>query len=106
MQAVMSILKEKGLFFIDSHTTPETIGYTTAKQYSIPAADTKLFLDDILEESAISGRLDQAADIAFKNGSVVVICHDNPETLKVLKKKMPLLERRGIQFVRVSTLVR
>jgi len=105
MKAVMSVLKEKGLFFIDSHTTPETAGYSTAKQYGLSTADTKLFLDNILEESAIIMRLDQAADIAVKNGSVVVICHDNPETLKVLKKKMPLLERKGIQFVKVSTLV-
>lgn len=109
MRTVIGILKERGLFFVDSMTTPESAGFAEAERAGVPSVRNNMFIDSRLDEL---GRLDVYAqlmaleDIALKRGAAVGIGHPHPETLRVLRRAIPEMKARGFEFVLVSELVR
>ena len=48
MQALMPVLRERGLFFIDSRTEAKTVAYDIAKRDGVRAASRKVFLDGVV----------------------------------------------------------
>ncbi|WP_224981420.1 divergent polysaccharide deacetylase family protein [Geomonas agri] len=105
MKVVLQILKEKGLFFVDSKTSPASVGYREAKALGMKCAARQVFLDNVQDESAIGKQLTQAAAIARKRGAAIAICHPHPATMRALKLYMPELAKSGITFVHVSELI-
>ena len=106
MRRVLSLLKQKGLFFIDSVTTPATTGPGVAAALHMKSARRDVFLDNEQNEAYISGQLDTAVAKARKNGRAIAICHPHPTTLATLAKLLPGLSQRGVTLVVVSKLVR
>ncbi|HJV65737.1 MAG TPA: divergent polysaccharide deacetylase family protein [Geomonas sp.] len=106
MEVVLNVLKEKGVFFIDSKTAPNSAGYRVARSLGVKAAERQVFLDNVQDDAAIRKQLAQAASIARKRGSAIAICHPHQATIRTLKAAMPELAKSGITFVYVSTLVR
>jgi uncharacterized protein len=104
METVLDVLKEKGVFFVDSRTSPASIGYEKAKIVGLKAATRQVFLDNVQDESAIAKQLEQAAAIARKKGAAIAIGHPHPATLHALKLRMPELAHSGITFVSASAL--
>src|SRR4029079_18505840 len=45
MTAVLRILAARGLFFLDSRTSAQTVGYKVARELGVPAAERQVFLD-------------------------------------------------------------
>jgi len=105
METVLKVLKERGVFFVDSRTSSASVGYQTARALGLKCAARQVFLDNVQEEGAIRKQLAQAAAVARKKGSAIAICHPHPSTLRVLKSMMPELARDGIIFVPASKLV-
>lgn len=105
MKIILSQLTEQGLFFVDSKTSSSSLAFATAKQMGVPAAENQLFIDNSSDVKLIKAQLNKAADIAMRNGQVIVIGHARPNTAAVLKEMVPELEARGIRFVFVSTLL-
>ena len=106
MGTVLSFLKGKGLFFIDSKTTPHSIGYSLAREMGLETASRNVFIDNIQDEVAIKGQLEQLAAIARRKGSAIGICHPHKTTISALTSLLPELRRSGINFVYVADLVR
>jgi uncharacterized protein len=106
MAVVLAVLKRKGFFFVDSKTSPQSLGDSLAREMGIPAAARSVFLDNVQEVGAIKGQVDKLAGIARKNGSAIGICHPHKTTLIVLSTTLPELKNKGIRFVKVSELVR
>ena len=104
MQVVLQVLKEKGLFFVDSKTSPASVGYSEARGMGLKCASRQVFLDNVQDETAIGRQLAQAATIARKKGAAIAICHPHPATLRALKLYMPELAKSGITFVHASDL--
>ena len=98
-------LKDSGLYFVDSRTTPNAKGYELASARRIPTAKRHLFLDHDNEPGAIRARFKEAMHLAEQNGRAVVICHFRRNTAAVLAELLPDLERRGIELVPASVLV-
>jgi uncharacterized protein len=105
MGVVLRVLQGKGLFFIDSKTSPASVGYSLAKKLGMPAASRQVFLDNTQDVAAITAQLEQVAAVARKRGSAIAICHPHPHTIQALAAVMPRLQREGIQFVVASELV-
>lgn len=107
MRVVMRRLRSRGLYFLDSMTTPESVGMLEAARAGVPAARNRMFIDSPLDEL---GRIDADAqlaelvEIARKLGSAVGVGHPYPETLRALEKNLPLLEGEGVELVFVSEL--
>jgi polysaccharide deacetylase 2 family uncharacterized protein YibQ len=106
MEALMPLLRQRGLFFIDSRTTAATVAYDTAERDGVRAASRKVFLDDTPTREAILAQLDLAARDALRDGSSIAIGHPHPATIAALREGIPRLEARGIHLVFASDVVR
>jgi uncharacterized protein len=105
MEAVMTALRARGLFFVDSRTTAATVAYDAAERAGVRAASRKVFLDDTPERDAVLAQLELAARDALRDGSAIAIGHPHPATIAALAEGVPRLEARGIKLVFASNLV-
>jgi polysaccharide deacetylase 2 family uncharacterized protein YibQ len=102
---VMEIIKEKGLFFIDSRTTGRSRVTEVAQRVGVPTMDRDVFLDNVAEVEAITREIRRLESKARRQGMAIGICHPYPETLEALRKELPAMTRRGITVVPVSVLL-
>jgi polysaccharide deacetylase 2 family uncharacterized protein YibQ len=106
MRLVLTILKGRGLFFIDSVTSSESVGQRLAKEIGIKSGRRNVFLDNEQNDAYIRGQLKQAVNLAKKTGRAIAICHPHPITLQTLAAALPELKKQGITLVPASRLVR
>ena len=104
MKQVLNVLHNRGLFFVDSRTSSQSVGRMTARQLGVPAAENDLFLDNVDEVDAVKQKLRTAGNLALRSGSAVVIGHARMHTATALREVIPELERKGIRLVFVSRL--
>jgi polysaccharide deacetylase 2 family uncharacterized protein YibQ len=108
MRVFMQILAKRGLYFLDSMTTPESVGLDEAERAGVPSARNRMFIDSPLDEQGrmnVRSQLEELAALARRNGSAIGIGHPYPGTLEALRRELPLLENQGIELVFVSQLV-
>jgi len=106
MQILMEILKDKGLYFVDSKTSRESIGAKLAAQNNVRCRENWFFIDPGgANEEYIKKKLQEAADIARERGSIVVIGHISRTTYNALESKLPDLKKQGIEMVPVSQIL-
>jgi uncharacterized protein len=106
MLPVMQLLRERQLYFLDSKTTPLSVGYSLAHEVGLKAGSRNVFLDNVQEVGAIRLQLQQAAQIARKRGYAIAICHPHKATIEALSQVLPELKADGITFVKVSQVMR
>jgi polysaccharide deacetylase 2 family uncharacterized protein YibQ len=106
MGTVLGLLKGKGLFFIDSKTTPHSVGYSLAREMGIETASRNVFIDNVQDVDAIKEQLEQLAEMARRKGAAIGICHPHKTTIIALTALLPELHRSGINFVYARDLVR
>ena len=106
MLPVLQVLKAKGLYFVDSRTTPRSVGFATAERLGVKTATRNVFLDNEQDVAAIRKQLYAAAKLARVKGGVIAICHPHPATIKALQETLPALQDNGIKFVTAGELVR
>lgn len=113
VRAVLSVVRERGLFFLDSRTSPASVGSAEARALGIATISRDVFLDDARAEAAAEGGAPEALaaawsralGIARERGHAVVIGHPHAATVDFLAESLPALERRGVLRVRVSDLL-
>lgn len=105
MAVVMAVLREQGLFFVDSLTSSHSVGDATAREAGVPVLRRDLFLDNVAEVEPIVRELRRLAEKGRREGGAVGICHPYPETLRALRQELPRLAARGVRFVTVSELL-
>lgn len=106
MKPVIAALKESGLFFIDSRTSPKSVGQTVASGMGVRTASRHVFLDNEQSVEAVKRELVSAARMAGKKGGAIAICHPHPVTIKALSEAMPKLAEEGTVFVTAAQLLR
>jgi len=104
MLIVLKELKKKQLFYIDSRTTVDTVGFETAKAIGLPVASRDVFLDNELVAEAIKMQLERLLSVARSSGTAVGIAHPHKETLNMLERYASKLKEE-FQIVPVSELV-
>ena len=104
MNQILSILKLRGLFFIDSRTTAASVAGSSARLFHVPFARRDVFLDNVLTPAAIEKQIRELIRIAEKNGEAVGICHPHTVTYEVLAREMPEIKKK-VRLVPVSELV-
>jgi polysaccharide deacetylase 2 family uncharacterized protein YibQ len=106
MRVVLEVIKGRGLFFIDSMTSPRTVGLSLAREMGVMAGRRNVFLDNQQDGSYIRGQLAQAVRQAKKTGAAIAICHPHQATIQTLAETLPALKKQGIELVPASQLVR
>ena len=110
LSAVMEVLKEKGVPFVDSMTTAKSLGKAVAAEKGVALLERDVFLDSTDSVAVVKDNLRKAGEVALKKGSAIAIGHVGPEggkiTAQAIKAVAPELERAGITFVTVSELAK
>ena len=107
MKTVLGYLKGKGVFFIDSLTTPDSVARTIGPRLGEQVFARDVFLDAVPEsKAAVRQQLDLVERIARETGYAVVICHPHPDTLDVLGPWLATAPMRGFELAPVSALLK
>ncbi len=101
---VLSIIKKRGLFFIDSFTGSESACASCAKILNIPFARRDIFLDHVQTKKKIKEQIIKLATIANICGEAVGIGHPHPITFEVLKNELSFL-KENVRIVPASKIV-
>jgi len=106
MDFVVEVLKERGLYFVDSVTINTTVAFESAREAGIPSARRDVFLDDATDIASVRRQYERLLKIARENGVAIGIGHFQcPATAKVLAEEIPKLAEAGIELVHASELV-
>ena len=110
LSAVMDVLQEKNMLFVDSVTTANSLGRKIAGGKGVTFLARDVFLDSTDDVEAVKVNLRKAAEIALEKGYALAIGHVGPEggmvTVQAIKALIPELEAAGITFVTVSQLAK
>lgn len=106
MEMVMAELARHHLFFLDSRTTPQSVGLSLAEQYGLRYVGRDVFLDNEIDVAKILAQLHQTEQVARRHGSAVAIGHPHAATIEALKQWIPQAKQAGFEFVVVSRLTR
>lgn len=105
MHEVLGVLAARNLFFLDSRTSPESVGYRVATALGVPAAERQVFLDDVREPQRIREQFAKTLSIARERGAAIAIGHPHAATLAALAEEVPRAQSLGYRFVPVSALL-
>jgi polysaccharide deacetylase 2 family uncharacterized protein YibQ len=101
MDAVMAALASRGLFFIDSRTSSDTVAERRARQHAVASASRHLFLDHDPSQPAIRAALEQAVERSRRE-PIIVIAHPSQAVVEVLEQVLPGLAARKVGVYPVS----
>jgi len=105
MDVLLDALGRRGLFFVDSRTTAQTVAGTEAERLGVPYLSRKVFLDAV-DGGGIEGSFEQAMEAAERNGIAVAIGHVQTDGLAaILRRAADRMERSGVRPARISTLI-
>ncbi len=105
MRVVMDVLKERGLFFLDSRTVGGTKGPEAALTAGVPFLERNVFLDNINDTAAVNTRLAELEKVALTHGFAIGIGHPRDATAEALMYWLADLRRRGFVLVPLSTII-
>lgn len=105
MEAIMEVLKEKNLFFLDSKTSAKSKAEVAAKNKEVAYAHRHVFLDNNNDKAYILKQLGLAEKLAAKNGYAIAIGHPKSQTYAALKEWLATLGDKRIKLVPLSKIV-
>lgn len=106
MRAVMDVVRERGLFFLDSKTTPHSVAGSVAAETGIRSAARTVFLDNENDPEAIRREIRRLIEIVLRHGEAVAVAHAQRLTSRVVAEMLPEFDRAGVAFVPVSAIAR
>ena len=106
METVLKLFKARGLMFLDSRTSAQTVGEQTAQELGVPNMPRNVFLDDDEAIDAVRRRLAETEAIARRQGFVVAIGHPHEATLQALAEWLPGLAAKGFVLAPATAVLR
>jgi polysaccharide deacetylase 2 family uncharacterized protein YibQ len=94
----------RGVFFLDSRTTPLSQVVPVARAFGVPSSDRDVFLDDDQSSAAVQAQLRELEKIARANGVAIAIGHPHAATLEILTRWCAT--QQGFRLIPVSTAIR
>jgi polysaccharide deacetylase 2 family uncharacterized protein YibQ len=104
MNIVQEMVAARGMLFLNSKTSSTPVPERVARARGFAYLERDVFLDHVRSEPAIRAQLAQAARLARAQGRAIAIGHPYPETLRVLRERLPALAREGVRLVSLSEL--
>ena len=106
METVMRQFKARGLMFLDSRTTPQSVGDQTAHDQGVPSIVRHVFLDDEETLDAVRRKLAETEAVARRQGFAVAIGHPHDVTLQALAEWLPTVQGKGFALAPSSAVLR
>lgn len=102
---VLEELRDRGLLFVDSRTSRETVAAAIAGHLGMAGAARDVFIDHEESRESVRARLDDIERIAKRVGQAVAIGHPHDRTTEALERWLPTLAERGLTLAPISALV-
>jgi len=104
MRQVMRICRQKGLFFVDSRTTGNSVAAHVAKSMGLKWATRQLFLDHVMTPEYMQHTWEQARTCVKKGRSCIIIAH--PRAASVAFLESHLTQEDAAHMVSIKQLLR
>ena len=104
MGTLLSLVRTRNLFFLDSVTASDSVAYDLALEMGVKAERRTVFLDNDQNPDKIMAQLDLLVRLAGEQGQAVGIGHPYPATVEALRRYQTQLRTRT-EMVGVSRLV-
>ncbi len=105
MKIILSEIKEKNLFFVDSMTSPDSVGYQLSREMGIKTAQRTVFLDNEQDIEYIGNQINVLKEFALKYGSAIAIGHPYCNTIDMLMEAYLTFPAEGIEIVQLEELL-
>lgn len=105
MVRLMARLRRDGYLFVDSLTTPRSMGRRAAHATNVPFLARDIFLDNERDPAYIRRQLEATEQIAKMRGYAIAIGHPYAETLDVLTDWQRSIDFKGFELVPVSEIM-
>ena len=102
---VLEELRDRGLLFVDSRTSKETVAAAIAGHLGMASTARDVFIDHDESRESVRARLDDIERIAKRVGQAVAIGHPHDRTIEALERWLPTLAERGLTLAPISALV-
>lgn len=106
MELVMRQLKPRGLMFLDSRTSPQSVGDQTAQEMGVPSIVRHVFLDDDESIDAVRRKLAETEALARRQGFVVAIGHPHDATIQALAEWLSTVQGKGLALAPSTAILR
>jgi hypothetical protein len=100
---ILAEIGARGLYFLDSRTSPRSLAYTTARELGLPTLGRDVFLDDSDAPDAIARQIAAMEARARRTGGVIAIGHPREATLAALEAWLADARARGFATVPLSS---
>jgi len=105
MGAVMQVVAERGLYFVDSLTTSRSQASTLAAEHGVGCLRRDLFLDPGRPgPDQVAQQVLALGELAKRRGYALGIGHVHPDTAQGLAAGLPRLEAMGVRLVSAGEL--
>lgn len=105
MGQALDVIRNQGLFFVDSVTSGHSTAYACARQMGVSTKRRDLFLDNQQDVASVHRQLNRLRHRAMIHGSAIGIGHPHPSTAEAIMRYKDSPEGRGLTFVHVSQLL-
>jgi len=105
LSVVFDILRQKGLYFVDSVTTDSSVAGALAAEKDLRFATRDLFIDDTEDRSRAWTNLERLLTTRDQWNGLLLIGHPYPETVSALEEMVPRFQSQGIDIVSLSIMV-
>jgi polysaccharide deacetylase 2 family uncharacterized protein YibQ len=102
MNEALRVVKNKGLFFVDSLTSSRSKAYKVARRLRMVTGRRNIFVDNYLDESAVLSQLHKLQRHALRYGRAVGIGHPFPETARAIRQFLRRVKYDDVSMVHVS----
>lgn len=102
MNILLEEIRNQGLYFLDSKTSPNSKAYEIAKRIGMKSGRRDIFLDNNADIDYIKGQIDIAIRTAKHKGGATAIGHPRAETVAALRAKLHDFKKEGIELVPLS----
>jgi hypothetical protein len=104
LEPVMRVLAQRGVFFFDSRTTPDSQVLPVAHAFGVASASRDVFLDDVETIDAVDAQLRVLEARARRQGTAIAIGHPHEITLDAVAYW--IAHRAGFEVIPLSEAIR
>lgn len=105
MKLVLSEIHRRGLYFLDSFTTPRSTACALADEMRMPCERRHIFLDHEETEDFVQAQVSRLIRSAKLQGNAVAIGHPHACTLQVLKQEAARFQKERVAVVPLRQIV-
>ncbi len=107
LKVLMRELKKRNLYFVDSRTTPRSLGREAASEAGVRFAERNSFIDhEHGYKAAIRTLRKVSMQIKETEKPLLLIGHPHAETIRAIEDILPVWQKEGVRIVDIRTCLR